>query len=185
MTQQPVTQPVTQSPQQPVKKTCPPKFVGLLSWVIQSYFLSGSVPDSNQAADQGFPVGLYEEAFKNEAFKQALSTQAVIDRTKLERPIQDVLSWDQLRVANILTDITDTRSLKKKLQDNQVSTRTYQAWLKDAAFRGYMLNRSQQLMDENRHEIAIALMDQVRAGNLKAIEYYNEWNQVFTKQTSQ
>ena len=79
-----------------------------------------------------------------------------------------------MAVANALIDLTDTRSQKKKLQDFNISTSRYQAWLKDPIFREYLQERAESTLDDNAHEVNLALMDSVRSGNIKAIEYYNE-----------
>jgi hypothetical protein len=64
--------------------------------------------------------------------------------------------------------------MKKKLQDLGLTTARYNVWLKDPVFAKYISTRAEQLLMENRHEVDLALMDRVRAGDLKAIEYFNE-----------
>jgi hypothetical protein len=90
----------------------------------------------------------------------------------------------QLKAANVLMDLTDTRPTKKKLQDIGVKTAQYQAWLKDPAFQDYLKQRAEGLLGDIQHEAALALADKVMAGDMKAIEYYNEMTGRFVRQSA-
>lgn len=87
----------------------------------------------------------------------------------------------QLIVANTMLDLIDTRSQKKKLQDLNVSTTTYNTWLKDPTFQGYLKERAEGMLGENQHEAHLALLDKVRMGDLKAIELYYEYQGIYTR----
>jgi hypothetical protein len=84
------------------------------------------------------------------------------------------LSGIQLVVANTLLDITDTRPIKKKLQDLGVSTYQYANWLKKPAFNEYLRKNADGMLGESQHEAVLALLDRVSSGDLRAIEYYHE-----------
>lgn len=86
----------------------------------------------------------------------------------------NALTPEQLKVANAMLDLVDTRSQKKKLQDLNVSTSKYQSWLKDPIFSAYLHKRAEDILGENKHEAALALMDKVRMGDTKAIQFYYE-----------
>jgi hypothetical protein len=45
-----------------------------------------------------------------------------------------------------------------------------------------MHKRAEQLIGENQHEVDLALLDRVRSGDLKAIEYYNELTGRFVRE---
>lgn len=92
------------------------------------------------------------------------------------------LSGIQLVVANTLLDLTDTRPIKKKLQDLGVSTYQYSNWLKKPAFSDYLRKNAEgMIMHEHQHEAMLALMDRVSSGDLRAIEYYHEYTGQFVK----
>lgn len=80
----------------------------------------------------------------------------------------------QLKAANVMMDLVDSRSTKKKLQDIGVTSAQYNGWLKDSNFQDYLKQLSENLLGDISHEAALALADRVMAGDLKAIEYYNE-----------
>jgi hypothetical protein len=90
----------------------------------------------------------------------------------------------QLIVANSMMDLIDTRPPKKKLQDAGVSPYQYQSWLKDPAFKNYMVERSEGLLGDVQHEAMLALVDKVMSGDMKAIEYYHEITGRYIKQTT-
>ncbi len=91
------------------------------------------------------------------------------------------LTPQQLIVANSMLDLVDTRSQKKKLQDYNVSTQTYNMWLRDPVFQQYMRDRAESMLGENQHEAHLALLDKVRMGDIKAIELYYEMQGMYTR----
>jgi len=91
------------------------------------------------------------------------------------------LTPQQLIVANTMLDLIDSRSQKKKLQDLNVSTTTYNTWLKDPVFQDYLRQRAESMLGENQHEAHLALLDKVRMGDLKAIELYYEYQGIYTR----
>lgn len=89
--------------------------------------------------------------------------------------IQSVgLSPEQLALANTLLDFADGRSWKKKFQDLGISTNKYQAWLKDANFIEYMKTRSENMLNDALPEAHLALIDNVRRGDLQSLKLYYE-----------
>lgn len=90
----------------------------------------------------------------------------------------------QLKAANAIMDLTDTRTTKKKLQDLGLTTSQYQAWLRDPKFNDYLRQRAEALMGDVQHEAALALVDKVMAGDMKAIEYYNEMTGRYVRPTA-
>lgn len=83
------------------------------------------------------------------------------------------LSPLQLVVANMMLDLTDTRSDRKKLQDAGITTATYQMWLRDPVFSDYLRNRAENLIGDVQHEAMLSLVDRVRSGDLNAVKYYH------------
>lgn len=88
----------------------------------------------------------------------------------------------QLVVANMMMDLTDTRSDRKKLQDAGVKTSTYQMWLRDPAYKEYLRERAEGLVGDVQHEALLSLVDRVRSGDLSAIKYYHEFTGRFVEQ---
>lgn len=146
----------------------------VLTFCEQHWNLSGSLPTLERAQELGLAKAKYEKALLKTQFQAALAERGIVLRNANEPFKARLLTAEQLAVANTLLDLTDTRSQKKKLQDLNVSTVKYQAWLKDPVFRRYLQDRAEATLDDNAHEVNMALMDSVRSGNVKAIEYYNE-----------
>ena len=90
----------------------------------------------------------------------------------------------QLVVANAMLDLNDTRSDKKKLQDQGIGTAKWQSWLRDENFRAYLQKRAESLLGDSQHEAALALLDRVRSGDIRAIEYYHEYTGKYTRKAS-
>lgn len=138
--------------------------------------------------DYGMPYEDFERLLKVDLVRTALSERGI----EIPRTMQDLLDgtlpvgtstdWrksvnltpHQILVANTMTDIIDTRSDKKKLQDLKVSTRQYNAWLSDPAFSGYLRELTEGMLTNNTHEAHLALLDKVRSGDVGAIKYWNE-----------
>lgn len=87
----------------------------------------------------------------------------------------------QLLAANSMLDLTDNKTNKKKLQDLGVTTKQYNAWMRDPEFRGYIQQRAENLLGDNQHEALLALLDKVNSGDTKAIELYLEMTGRYTR----
>lgn len=96
---------------------------------------------------------------------------------------EKALSPLQLIAVNTMLDLIDQRSEKKKLQDLGVSTSQWQRWLKDTTFNSYLRERAEAMLGDHRHDANLALLDKIRMGDLKAIEYYNEMMGIYVRQT--
>lgn len=156
----------------------------LVSFLDQQYQLTGVLLTADKALKEfGIPVGEFKRAFEKEQVKNALTERGVVFERFNEDWTAKSLTPIQLLVANSLLDLTDTRTQKKKLQDLGVGTVTYNAWLRDPVFKDYLHRRAEQLIGDNQHEVDTALLDRVRAGDLKAIAYYNEYTGRFTQQS--
>lgn len=158
--------------------------LNLATFINQHYGLTGEILSAEKAEQEyQIPTVKYANAFSNKDFRAALEEYGIVfQRFDKDDWTSKSLTPVQLIVANSLLDLTDTRSQKKKLQDLNVSTLTYNAWLKDPVFKDYIHRRAEQLIGDNQHEVDTALLDRVRAGDLKAIQYYNEYTGRFVQQ---
>jgi hypothetical protein len=148
----------------------------IITFLDQQYQLTGQLLTADRALrDFGIPVGEFTKTMENPLTRKALEERGVIfERFMDDSWVSKSLTPIQLLVANCMLDLTDTRSQKKKLQDLNTSTITYNAWLKDPVFKNYIHQRAEQMIGDNKHEVDTALLDRIRAGDLKAISYYNE-----------
>lgn len=90
----------------------------------------------------------------------------------------------QLIAVNMMLDLIDQRSEKKKLQDIGVSTAQWQMWLKDPTFAKYLHQRAEAMLGDHQHEAQLALLDKIRMGDINAIKYYNEMTGKYKPETA-
>jgi hypothetical protein len=151
-----------------LKQTLTSSDKALLAFFEQSWLLHGSLPTREVCVKAGFGGSLFDKALKNESFKDALQRRGItLGSTSLLTP-------EQLSVANIMLDIRDNRSQRKKLQECNVTTAKWEGWLRDPAFQQYIRSRAEAMLGDNLHESHLALLDRVRSGDISAIKYFNE-----------
>jgi hypothetical protein len=162
----------TEQEEQP---TLTPDELNLITFLEQQYRITGRLLSADQAFNEfAIPERTYRQALSKTQVREALAERGVVFERFNDDWTAHALTPIQSLVANSVLDLTDTRTTKKKLQDLGVSTRTYDAWMKDPVFKSYMHTRAEQMLGEGQHDAATALLDKVRSGDIKAIEYYNE-----------
>lgn len=154
------------------------------SFIEQQYNLTGKILTAEQAFEEfGIPVGHYKKVLSNPLHREALEEKGLIfERFEASDWSKDALTPKQLMTANAMLDLTDTRSDKKKLQDLEVHTQTWQAWLKDPVFKNYLRVRAEQMIGDNAHQADLAFLDRIRAGDMKAIGMWYEMTGKYTPQ---
>ena len=140
----------------------------LLSYFEQNWFLHGSLPTRELCVKSGLGGVIFDKAIKNPAFKEALERRGVATKNSA------ILTPEQLTTANVMLDLRDNRSQRKKLQECGVTTAKWEGWLRDPNFRQYLQTRAENLLGDNLHESHLALLDRVRSGDIGAIKYFNE-----------
>ena len=143
----------------------------ILNFIEQEYMLSRHLPTVEVISEKtGIPADRIRKLWEREDFKTAVRVRGVDTRVSPT----GILTAEQLMLANTLLDFSDTRSHKKKLQDLGISSQTYQGWLRDPAFQGYMVQRAENLLPDVTAEAHLALVDNVRRGDLGSIKLYYE-----------
>ncbi len=141
----------------------------LVSFFEQIWFLNGILPTRDTCVKAGFGGVTFDRAIKKTVFKEALERRGIVSK---ENP--SVLTPEQLTCANVMLDLRDNRSQRKKLSELNVTTAKWEGWLRDPHFRQYLQTRAENLLGDNLHESHLALVDRVRSGDIGAIKYYNE-----------
>lgn len=152
-----------------------------LNFLEQYWFEYGLIPSQARAKELGIPESLFVDSFKSATFRASCRDRGISLRglevvgngTEAEWK-RYMLTEQQLTIANIMLDFTDTRSQKKKLQDAGIPTALYQSWLRDPAYQNYIRARAENTLTDNQHEAHLALVDRVRSGDMGAIKYFNE-----------
>lgn len=169
----------------------------VISYIEQFYLLNRIVPSTSMIAERvckdtdlevededAITENVIKNILKKESVQQALSARGIPDVFKYQLAKKNTLSAIQLMVANTLLDFTDNRSHKKKLADLSVSSQTYQGWLRDPAFQSYLVQRAEAILPDSMAEAHLALVDNVRRGDLGSIKLFYEMTGRFTNKAA-
>ncbi|HET7713253.1 MAG TPA: hypothetical protein VFK94_02120 [Patescibacteria group bacterium] len=154
--------------------------IQLLNFCEQYWFTHSTVPSEDFCAEHGLDRRFYQKAFRSKEFREALLARGVRLRgvTIGNDPFSkmNALTEEQLTVANVLLDRDDNRSRKKKLADLGVSSAQLNAWYRDPAFQNYLRERTEGALGGQGYiEADLALLDSLRAGDMQAVKYFNEF----------
>lgn len=84
------------------------------------------------------------------------------------------LTPEQITVINTMLNLSDTRSERKKLADMGVSASVWNGWRKNPAVREYMVKVTENLLKESLPDAHLALVDNVRRGDLGSLKFLYE-----------
>jgi len=137
----------------------------------QEFLTNAQIPTVARLRAFGFNVE--DGFFDNEEVRNSLIARGVRMRSVSGRDSR-VLTEQQLTAANVMLDLRDNRSQKKKLSDLGINTQIWEAWLRDPSFNDYLRKRAENILGDNSHEAALALVGRVRSGDTNAIKFYYE-----------
>lgn len=158
-----------------VSKALTTRELELLTYMEQEYLVHGSPPTRDRAVAAGVTTPqVYDKCLKQPHFREALLLRGITLRGLDSSAGGGVLTEEQLVAANVMLDLTDNRSRKKKLMDLGIPTQKWEGWLRDPVFQSYIRTRSENLLGDNIHESHLALIDRVKSGDINAIKYFNE-----------
>lgn len=158
----------------------------LITLLCQHHAIHGEIFTKEYGVTEyGFDGRFLDVAYSSKLLISALQERGIeVDHYDFDTPKPDdeetpayrskALTPMQLVVANTMLDLIDTRSQKKKLQDLNVTTATYNSWLRDPVFSAYLRDRAESLLGDNLHEAHLALLDKVRSGDTRALSLYYE-----------
>jgi len=154
----------------------PPKLskeqYGLLLYTEQYYWRTSSLPVWREEV---CAKTSWDDTWADARFLDALAARGLPEH--LLRPDAgvglQVLTEQQMAVANVLLDVLDSRSRIKKLTEMGISTGTYNLWLRDPVYRQYCLDRAESLLIENQPVAHMSLINRVNQGDLGAVKYFN------------
>lgn len=84
------------------------------------------------------------------------------------------LTAEQVIAINTVLNLYDSRSERKKLQDMGISTTKWNGWMKDPAFKQYYAELTSNAFKDAIPDSKMALIDNVRRGDLGSIKLYFE-----------
>ena len=153
---------------------------------VEAYRRTLSSPDTNQETkESAVSRGIAERAYaldpKNPGSQDSSANGANGASAKAFPVDKYPLSAEQLAVANVLLDFSDTRTHAAKLKSLGVPSTKYNNWLRQPAFSAYCRERAESLIDNTGQEAHVSLLKQVQSGrSLEAVKYYNQLTGRFT-----
>lgn len=138
----------------------------------QVWFKYGALPTNERISETlGIDISLVGKWWNNNEFRLALVERGIDIRPQVS---QDLLTPQQVKLANMLLNEHDKKSIRQKLEELKVTSQQYHAWLRQKAFKDYLIKRSEDLFAGSEWEGRQALMDTVRGGDIQAIKFYFE-----------
>jgi hypothetical protein len=151
----------------------------LLSYCEQQWFLNGRLPTPKSLCDKfKLKPSTLNQWLTSDLFKQNFEARGIPTIHANE------LSSEQLTVINVIMNLADSRSERKKLSDMGISARQWEGWKRDPVVMEYMRERSEQILGGAIPEAHLALVDKVRAGDMTALKFYYEMTGRYTGQTN-
>lgn len=148
----------------------------LLSWIEQYWMVHSSVPSLDVAVSAGVDSELFETWISSKPFRQALKYRGVGITSGYEEETVEfsTLTDLQMLAVELITDLTDNRSIKVKLAEISVESKTWVRWLADPVFAQYINAKTKNQLVAHEHEANLAVMDGVRAGDTGILKMYYE-----------
>lgn len=143
-----------------------------LRWCEQYYWVNGVLPSKEEAYKHydAWDAQFQERARNHPKFKNMLQARHIPVPNEYG---PEMLTEEQMMVAQVMLDIHDKRSRLKKLTELGISTATYNAWLRQPAYRRFALARAEDLLVGNQAVAHLSLINRVEQGDLGAIKYFN------------
>lgn len=141
----------------------------VINFIEQEWLLHGAIPTGARVEQLGVcKESWYKSFLDRDDVRKNLVARGISFASS------GILTEQQLTAANVMLDLTDNRSRKKKLGDLGIPTQLWESWLSDPAFQHYIRERSERILGSNQHEAHLALIDRVKSGDISAVKYYNE-----------
>ena len=144
----------------------------------QQWFLSGKLPTPEQLS-QTFNLShkkLNELLIKLKGSFEERGMPVIEGRS---------LTPEQITLANTMLNLADQRSNRKKLQDAGVTPTKWDGWMQDPDMKEYMMTRSKQILEGALPDAHLALVENVKRGDLGSLKFYYEVSGFYTGKENQ
>lgn len=170
---------------QPVKITLSESQVEGITYIEQCYFIHGTLPTDEAMADViGVSVPTVKSWWKNDSFQLVLRQKGLPVDERISGRRREVLTPEQLAVANKVLNLQDRRSLREKLEETGVSVQKYQIWRRNPTFMAYMQKRAEALFSDGKDSAYMNLMKNVEGGSLDAAKLFFEMTGIYNPKIS-
>jgi hypothetical protein len=151
-------------------------------------------PDYERVVEKNLPYlkrKFWDDCLKDSRFTKAMDYRGLgrfipngaprQTESELTRQSSDIplLNANQLKFIQAVLDPHESRPPSKILKEMELTTTTYQTWLKDPVFRDFYHARARELLGDYMPEVRAALQKRAAAGDIPAIklalEITGEW----------
>lgn len=147
----------------------------VLSYIEQTYWEAGEVPTNELISQRlGLELREVERIQRKDEVKAVLTERAMPCNAD-----QELMTPQQILGANIIFNSYDTRSMREKLKGSGITLAQLNAWMRQPAFIRYIEKRADYEFGNLETETRITIRNQIRAGSLEAVKYYNEMRGIY------
>lgn len=150
--------------------------VQFVSLVEQRFWETGSVPTAEKIVEE---LKISETSVKK-YWQDSMVREVLVSRgVSLLEGDSDLLTAQQLHLANLLMNLHDKRTVREKCADCDVSTHTYNAWMRTPAFQGYMRKRAEAMFSGAESDAYLSMITAMRSGDQSAVKLYFEMRGIY------
>lgn len=150
--------------------------VDFIAAVEQVWWETGHIPTDEKISQMtNVSMNTIKSYWKNDTIRNSLMYRGV----DLNPRAVNVLTIQQLDLANLLLNRADTRTLREKLKELEISSQQYHAWMRQPAFSSYITKRAEEMFKGADAEAYQALTDAVRDGDMRAIQLFFEMRGIY------
>lgn len=147
-----------------------PKERQIINFLEMEWFLKGAMPTPKVVSDKFDMTQAAAGAF----LARPETVASLKARGMPEYRHASGLSPEQVGLINIMMNLSDTRSERKKLSDANITAKQWDGWKQDPQVKAYMSARAEEILGGAIPDAHLALVDKVRAGDLGALKFYYE-----------
>jgi len=153
--------------------------VRIVNFIEQKYYETGQIPTNEIiCAMLNLPRQVPINAWKKELFRKSLTARGISLDTNKDNP--GILTQEQLLVANIILNIHDKTTIRKKLETvstalgKKITVQTYNGWLQQPAFQNYIRTRIEKEFGNTDTAAKMAHIRAIHDGDMNAVKLYYE-----------
>lgn len=150
-----------------------------LAYCEQIYWEQGNIPTAEKLAEVvGVQVQTARNWFTDDRFREALLKRGV--NLKAFEEGSNVLTFEQLNVANMYFNLHDKRSIREKLEELGVTSQQFHAWMRDPKFSSYLTKRAEKMFAGADAAAYRSIISAVENGDMNATKLMLEIKGIYS-----
>lgn len=155
----------------PQEITLSERQVEAIAYIEQSYMLEQQVPTADKLSDVfGVSKSTAKKWLESEKFQYILEHKGIV----IKRKTSNMLTSNQLMIAEMLLNINDRRSPREKCLEAGITIQKLNTWQRDPQFNEYMQRRAEQLFENADAKAYMNVIKNIENGDLRAAQFYFE-----------